>query len=174
MQADSAGKSGTGACAECLAKAAPEIAEIGKSGLIGDDRYQVTAPKLFQPLGQKIAARCRVDRRKSPLQLLGRNAKVVCNPRNERCSTRRVPDLKATRHLNNMVEQDHRTIKKRNRPMHDFKSFVSASATLKGIGVANVIRKDQITPGLYPFAQFAALAAERTQRSSRPNPEVCE
>lgn len=73
-----------------------------------------------------------------------------------------------------MVEQDHRTIKKRNRPMHDFKSFVSASATLKGIGVANVIRKDQITPGLYPFAQFAALAAERTQRSSRPNPEVCE
>jgi hypothetical protein len=91
LQADSAGKSGTGTCAECLAKAAPEIAEIGKSGLIGDDRYQVTAPpgltvgqrapKLFQPLGQKIGARCRVDRRKSPLQLLGKNAKVVCNPR---------------------------------------------------------------------------------------------
>lgn len=40
-----------------------------------------------------------------------------------------------------MGEQDHRTIKKRNRPMLDFKSFVSASATLKEIEVANVIRR---------------------------------
>ena len=63
------------------------------------------------------------------------------------------------KYLNNMVEQDHRTIKKRIWPMHGFKSFVSASATLQGIEVANAIRKGQITPGLCPFAQFAALAA---------------
>lgn len=63
------------------------------------------------------------------------------------------------KYLNNMVEQDHRTIKKRIRPMLGFKSFVSASATLEGIGVANMIRKGQMTPGLCPFAQFAALAA---------------
>lgn len=62
-------------------------------------------------------------------------------------------------YLNNMVEEDHRTIKKRIRPMLGFKSFVSASATLQGIEVANMIRKGQITPGLGPFAQFAALAA---------------
>lgn len=31
--------------------------------------------------------------------------------------------------------------------------------TLEGIEVANMIRKGQITPGLCPFAQFAALAA---------------
>ena len=61
--------------------------------------------------------------------------------------------------LNNMVDQDQRTIKKRIRPMLGFKSFVSASATLEGIKVANMIRKGQITPGLCPFAQFAALAA---------------
>ena len=63
------------------------------------------------------------------------------------------------KYLNNMVEQDHRTIKKRIRPMLGFKSFVSASATLEGIEVANMIRKGQFTPGLCPFAQFAALAA---------------
>lgn len=63
------------------------------------------------------------------------------------------------KYLNNMVEQDHRTIKKRIRPMLGFKSFVSASATLEGIEVANMIRKGQMTPGLCPFAQFAALAA---------------
>lgn len=63
------------------------------------------------------------------------------------------------KYLNNVVEQDHRTIKKRIRPMLGFNSFRSASATLEGIEVANMIRKGQITPGLCPFAQFAALAA---------------
>ena len=63
------------------------------------------------------------------------------------------------KYLNNIVEQDHRTIKKRIRPMLGFKSFVSASATLEGIEVANMIRKGQLTPGVCPFAQFAALAA---------------
>ena len=63
------------------------------------------------------------------------------------------------KYLNNIVEQDHRTIRKRIRPMLGFKSFVSASATLEGIEVANMIRKGQLTPGFCPFAQFAALAA---------------
>ena len=63
------------------------------------------------------------------------------------------------KHLNNMVEQDPRTIKKRIRQMLGFKSFVSASAALEGVEVANMIRKGQLTPGLCPFAQFAALAA---------------
>ncbi|EPX78273.1 Mobile element protein [Litoreibacter arenae DSM 19593] len=60
---------------------------------------------------------------------------------------------------NNMVEQDHRIIKKRIRTMLGFKSFFSASATLEGIEVANMIRKGQMTPGLCPFAQFASLTA---------------
>ncbi|MFM2391819.1 MAG: hypothetical protein RLZZ437_3374 [Pseudomonadota bacterium] len=57
------------------------------------------------------------------------------------------------------VEQDYRTIKKRIQPMLGFKSFVSASATLEGIEVANMIHKGQFTPGLCPFAQFVVLAA---------------
>ncbi|MCY1128347.1 IS6 family transposase [Frigidibacter sp. RF13] len=63
------------------------------------------------------------------------------------------------KYLNNIVEQDHRTIKKRVRPMPGFKSFVSASAKFEGIEVANMTRKGQMTPGLRPFAQFASLAA---------------
>lgn len=43
--------------------------------------------------------------------------------------------------------------------MLGFKSFVSASATLEGIEVANMIREGQLTPGFYRFAQFPALAA---------------
>ena len=63
------------------------------------------------------------------------------------------------KYLNNIVEQGHRTIRKRIRPMLGFKSLVSAWATLDGIDVANMIRKGQFTPALCPFAQFAALAA---------------
>lgn len=47
------------------------------------------------------------------------------------------------KYLNNMIEQDHRFIKKLTRPMKGFKSFQSASATLDGIEVAHMIRKHQ-------------------------------
>jgi putative transposase len=63
------------------------------------------------------------------------------------------------KYLNNIVEQDHRFIKRRIRPMLGFKAFASAAATLDGIEVAHMIRKGQITPGLCPFRQFAELAA---------------
>lgn len=59
--------------------------------------------------------------------------------------------------LNNIIEQDHRSIKRRIRPMLGFKSFESASATIDGIEVAQMIRKGQF--GLCPFRQFAELAA---------------
>ena len=60
----------------------------------------------------------------------------------------------------NIIEQDHRFIKKLTRPMKGFKSFRSASATLDGIEVAHMIRKQQFpTSGQSAFQQFAALAA---------------
>jgi putative transposase len=61
--------------------------------------------------------------------------------------------------LNNMVEQDHRFIKRRTRSMLGFKSFASAASTIAGIEIANMIRKGQFGPSLNPFRQFAALAA---------------
>lgn len=63
------------------------------------------------------------------------------------------------KYLNNIVEQDHRFIKRRTRPMLGFKSFASAAATLAGIEVSHMIRKGQFAPGLCPFRQFAELAA---------------
>jgi putative transposase len=63
------------------------------------------------------------------------------------------------KYLNNIIKQDHRFIKKPTRPMKGFKSFSSASATLDGIEVANMMRKDQFqTAGQSAFQQFAALA----------------
>ncbi|BCH67504.1 IS6 family transposase (plasmid) [Agrobacterium vitis] len=63
------------------------------------------------------------------------------------------------KYLNNMIEQDHRFIKKLNRPMKGFKRFQSASATLDGIEVAHMIRKQQFSTSVQStFQQFSALA----------------
>ena len=63
------------------------------------------------------------------------------------------------KYLNNVVEQDHRFIKRRTRPMLGFKSFEAAASTLAGIEVANMIRKGQFRGEVCPFQQFAKFAA---------------
>ena len=68
-------------------------------------------------------------------------------------------DVLQVKYLNNIIEQDHRFIKKITRPMQTFKSFNSAAATLAGIEVAHMIRKGQFDRlGLSGFSQFAELA----------------
>ncbi|WP_298987532.1 DDE-type integrase/transposase/recombinase, partial [uncultured Roseibium sp.] len=63
------------------------------------------------------------------------------------------------KYLNNIVEQDHRFIKKLTRPMMGFKVFHSASATLDGFETAHMIRKGQLNqPGVPAYRQFIELA----------------
>jgi putative transposase len=64
-----------------------------------------------------------------------------------------------SKYLNNIVEQDHRFIKKITRPMLGFKSFASAEATLAGIELHHIIRKGQLRlEESTSFEQFYALA----------------
>ena len=64
------------------------------------------------------------------------------------------------KYLNNILEQDHRFIKRITGRMLGFKAFHSASATLDGIEVAHMIRKGQFdADNLNAFQQFAQLAA---------------
>ncbi|NOU72681.1 DDE-type integrase/transposase/recombinase [Paenibacillus sp. LMG 31458] len=51
--------------------------------------------------------------------------------------------IRQTKYLNNIVEQDHRFIKKITKPMLGFKSFLTAYQTLKGIEALHMIRKGQ-------------------------------
>ena len=48
------------------------------------------------------------------------------------------------RYLNNIVEQDHRAVKRRLRACQGFRSFHSAWRTLQGIETMNMIRKGQV------------------------------
>jgi putative transposase len=66
--------------------------------------------------------------------------------------TGQIINIVQAKYLNNIVEQDHRFIKKITRPMLGFKSFHSTAATLAGIKTANMIRKGQLgEKGVSPF-----------------------
>jgi transposase-like protein len=71
--------------------------------------------------------------------------------------------IRQCKYLNNIVEQDHRAVKRKVRPMLGFKSFWAACCTIAGIEVMHVIRKGQLTlTGAVfqtPAEQFYALAA---------------
>ena len=51
--------------------------------------------------------------------------------------------MRTSRYLNNLVEQDHRRVKQRVRPMLGFKRFATAEVTLTGIELMQKIRKGQ-------------------------------
>jgi putative transposase len=70
-------------------------------------------------------------------------------------------EIRRVKYLNNIVEQDHRAVKRVTRPMLGFKSFRSAAVTLAGIEVMHMIRKGQLqTKGeVRPAQQFYSLAA---------------
>ena len=53
-------------------------------------------------------------------------------------------EIRQVKYLNNIVEQDHRAIKRITRGTLGFKSFHSASITLYGIELVRMIRKGQI------------------------------
>jgi len=71
--------------------------------------------------------------------------------------------IRHSKYLNNLVEQDHRAVKRRTRPMLGFKSFWAARCTIAGIEVMHAIRKGQLMTPEYssqtPAEQFYALAA---------------
>ena len=71
--------------------------------------------------------------------------------------------IRHSKYLNNLVEQDHRAVKRFTRPMLGFKSFWSARCTIAGIETMHAIRKGQLTSTgnalQTPAEQFYALAA---------------
>jgi len=53
-------------------------------------------------------------------------------------------ELWQSKYLNNMIEQDHRNIKRLTKPMIGFGSFNSARRTLSGIEAMSMIRRGQV------------------------------
>ena len=53
--------------------------------------------------------------------------------------------VRSCKYLNNVTEQGHRRIKQRIRPMLGFKRFKTAAVTIRGIELAEKIKKQQFT-----------------------------
>ena len=67
-------------------------------------------------------------------------------------------EVRSNQYLNNIVEQDHRAIKRRCAAMvKGFKSFASAAITLAGIELAHRIRKRQFSFGRGRYQNFGSL-----------------
>ena len=69
--------------------------------------------------------------------------------------------VRQIKYLNNMVEQDHRGIKRITAPMMRFIAFYSAQATLAGIELHRMLRKGQHknAANVSVHDQFYSLAA---------------
>lgn len=72
-------------------------------------------------------------------------------------------EVRQVKYLNNIVEQDHRFVKRVTKPMLGFKTFRTARAVLAGIELMHMIRKGQLSAekgkDLSFAEQFYALAA---------------
>ena len=72
--------------------------------------------------------------------------------------------VRQIKYLNNIVEQDHRAVKRVTKPMLNFKSFRAAKNVLAGIELMHMIRKGQLmleSCAEMSFAgQFYALAGQ--------------
>ena len=71
--------------------------------------------------------------------------------------------IRQVQYLNNIIEQDHRGVKRVTRPMLGFTSFHTARRTLVGIELMHMLRKGQMDDGseqgLTAVEQFYSLAA---------------
>ena len=71
-------------------------------------------------------------------------------------------ELRQCKYLNNIVDQDHRAVKRITNPMLGFKSFWSARKLLAGIETMHMIKKGQLhCPGgqvMSAAEQFYSLA----------------
>src|SRR5919198_3359776 len=72
--------------------------------------------------------------------------------------------IRQVKYFNNIVEQDHRAVKRVTRPMLGFKSFEAAQGTLAGIDLMHMLKKKQLMveagdEGLTAAELFYSLAA---------------
>jgi transposase-like protein len=94
--------------------------------------------------------------------------RALCLLRHENPRWRSVV-VRSRRYLNNIVEQDHRAIKRRCAPMLALKSFRTASVTLAGVELAHRIRKRQFSFGRSGPRRFSSLMHLWARALERPD-----
>jgi len=122
--------------------------------LLSPTRDTQAARSFFEKAIERSGKPEKVNMDKSGANLAGLEQINKSFPEGQKIGVRQV------KYLNNLIEQDHRGIKKIVKPMLGFKSFLCAAATLCGIELSHMIRKGQsvMQKTLSPWQQFYALA----------------
>jgi len=123
--------------------------------LLRAKRDRVAASRFFEK-----AMRQNGDPEKVTMDKSGANKAAVDGINQDRD----VPiEVRQVKYLNNIIEQDHRFVKRVTKPMLGFKTFRTARAVLAGIELMHMIRKGQLSDekgkDLSFAEQFYALAA---------------
>jgi putative transposase len=113
------------------------------------DKAGDTVDFLLTAKRDKAAARRYLERainlhglpEKITIDKSGSNTAAICSVNDDACLD---IELRQSKYLNNIVEQDHRAIKRIVDPMLGFKSFWSASKLLAGIETMHMIKKGQL------------------------------
>jgi transposase-like protein len=126
------------------------------------ERRNLTAAKRF--LRKALTRHGRPERIVIDGSQTNREAILTCDT-SDRLQDRSRRKLKPIRirqsaYLNNRIEQDHRAIKRRGRPMLGFKSTESARAILGGIEMVHMMRKGQAN---YAQSRQSSLAKQFEQ-----------
>ena len=126
-----------------------------------------TSPRPRRSSDGRSGARgdCRIRSRSMAIRPLIAAAKEVLgeHPEGNRCA------IRSSKYLNNLIEQDHRSIKLRLGPMLGFKRFRSAATTIAGIELMHRIRKGQFRLGkLLHQKQDRARNLERRSHRAAP------
>jgi putative transposase len=121
------------------------------------ERRNLTAAKQF--LSKALKRHGRPERIVNDGSQTDREAILSCDATN-RLLDRSRRELKPIRipqrrYLNNRIEQDHRAVKRRVRPMLGFKSVNSARAIIGGIEMVHMMRKQQAK---YAYSHQLSLA----------------
>ena len=131
------------------------------------DRYGNTVDFLLTRRRQKISAQKFFNKaignngkpRVINIDKSGANSSAILTVNKRSLSSKKIK-IRKVKYLNNIIEQDHRRIKRRIRIMTGFKEFESAQRTLSGIEVVSIIKKDQIiNPCSTSFKTFCSLVA---------------
>ena len=140
----------------------------GRPRRLGSDREGQTIDFLLTPHRDKAAAAAFLHK---AIRAHGRPEKITIDQSGANTAaithynrTHKTPiAIRQSKYLNNLVEQDHRAVKRVVKPMLGFKSFWAARCTIAGIEVMHAIRKGQLetsrAKSQTPAEQFYALAA---------------
>ena len=127
-----------------------------------EDKYGNTVDFLLTKRRQKFFNKAignNGKRRIVNIDKSGANSSAILTVNKRSLSSKRII-IRKVKYLNNIIEQDHRRIKRRIKIMTGFKEFESAQRTLSGIEVVSIIKKDQIiNPCSTSFKTFCSLVA---------------